>query len=205
MEQPELATIWEEAKAHIDQGNYEKAAEIYRYMLIRYDDNPVVVEYANAYLGDLYLTVRQLDKAEKHTKIAIKCNPQKPDYHYILGFVYSIESLWTKAIYQFRLSIKVEPDNGEYLRGLGWAVFNGGNKLKGLEYLYKAHEKASSNTNILLDLAAAHLVMFEFEKAKELAKIALDIDSENIRAQQVYDKICQFQQGFKRLKRKGGM
>ncbi|GAI08540.1 unnamed protein product, partial [marine sediment metagenome] len=40
--------------------DYDKAIEIYKYVLIRYSDNDIAVEYANAYLGDIYLTLRRL-------------------------------------------------------------------------------------------------------------------------------------------------
>ncbi len=58
---PELHAIWDEARKHIESGNYDKTIEIYRYILVRYGDNDVAAEHANAYLGDIFLTLRQLD------------------------------------------------------------------------------------------------------------------------------------------------
>lgn len=57
---PELYSIWDEARVHIEHGERNKAVEIYKYILIRYADNVTAVEYANAYLGDIFLTTRQL-------------------------------------------------------------------------------------------------------------------------------------------------
>jgi len=54
-ELPELQSIWDETKSHIERGEYDKAVEIYKYVLIRYSDNAISVEYANAYLGDYLL------------------------------------------------------------------------------------------------------------------------------------------------------
>ncbi len=48
-DRPELRLIWGEAKAHIERGDYDKAIEIYRYILIRYAEDNRAVEYANAY------------------------------------------------------------------------------------------------------------------------------------------------------------
>jgi hypothetical protein len=62
--QPEIATIWNEARACTLQGDFDQAIDIYKYVLIRYEDNPVAMEYASAYLADTYLTLRQLDLAE---------------------------------------------------------------------------------------------------------------------------------------------
>ncbi len=72
-EMPELQSIWDEAKGYIERGNYDKAVEIYKYILIRYAENAVAVEYANAYLGDIFLTIRHLDFAD-HLPFVRPCN-----------------------------------------------------------------------------------------------------------------------------------
>ena len=128
---PELRSIWDEAKAHIERGNYDKAIEIYRYVLIRYAENDIAVEYANAYLGDIFLTIRRLELAEKHLKMAITIAPGNSHYYYLLGFSYSIKEQWAKAVTQFRKAIRLDPDNSEYERGLGWAIFNAGSRAEG--------------------------------------------------------------------------
>ena len=56
----------------IEQGEYNKVIEIYKYVLIRYSDNDIAVEYANAYLGDIYLKLRRFNLAENHLRKAIK-------------------------------------------------------------------------------------------------------------------------------------
>ena len=85
-DRPELRSIWDEAKAHIERGDYDKAIEIYRYVLIRYAENDIAVEYANAYLGDIFLTIRGLELAEKHLKMAITIAPGNSHYYYLLCF-----------------------------------------------------------------------------------------------------------------------
>ena len=135
---PELHAIWSEAKEHIEQGAYNKAIEIYKYVLIRYSDNDIAVEYANAYLGDIYLKLRQLSLAENHLRKAIDCSPDNPSYRYLIGFTYSIQSQWDKAIGEFEVALDKEPNNSEYLRGLGWALHCAGDKAKGLAYLHRA-------------------------------------------------------------------
>ena len=61
---PEIQSIWDGARGCINRGNYDKTIEIYQYILIRYSDDPIVVEYTNAYLGDISLTQWQLALAE---------------------------------------------------------------------------------------------------------------------------------------------
>jgi len=193
---PELYAIWGEAKDHIEHGDYDKAIEIYKYVLIRYSDDNIAVEHANAYLGDIYLRLRQLNLAEDHIKKAISCKPDKADYHYLLGFSYSIQSQWDKAIGEFEAALGKEPNNSEYLRGLGWAIHRTGDKAKGLAYLHRAVELAPTNVNILTDLAAAYLSDLQFHKAREYAEKAIRIDPHSDVAREVLDNIVRFQSGY---------
>ena len=193
---PELHTIWSEAKTHIEQGDYDKAIEIYKYVLIRYSDDDIAVEYANAYLGDIYLTLRQLNLAENHIKKAINCKPDNPSYHYLLGFTYSIQSQWGNAIGEFETAVGKEPNNSEYLRGLGWAIHSAGDKAKGLAYLHRAIDLAPTNVNILTDLAAAYLSDLQFHKAREYAEKAIRIDHGSNVAREVLNNIERFQRDY---------
>lgn len=189
----ELHTIWSEAKTHIQQGDYDKAIEIYKYVLIRYSDDDIAVEYANAYLGNVYLTLRQLDLAESHIKKAIDVRPDKPTYHYLLGFLYSLRSQWGKAIGEFEATVSKEPDNHEYLRGLGWALHRAGDEAKGLDYLHRALDLEPTNVDILNDLAAAYLFGLQFDKAREYAEKAMRIAPDNNVARGILDNVNRFQ------------
>jgi len=193
---PELYTIWSEAKGHIERGDYDEAIETYKYILIRYSADNIAVEHANAYLGDIYLTLRQLDLAEKHIKKAISCNPDKADYHYLLGFTYSIQSQWRKAISEFEIALGKEPNNSEYLRGLGWAIHRTGGKERGLAYLHRAVELAPTSVNILTDLAVAYLSDLQFHEARKYAEKAIRIDPRSDVAREVLDKVARFQSGY---------
>ena len=77
---PELQSIWDEAKGYIEHGDFDKAIEIYKYILIRYVDNAVAVKYANAYLGDVYLTLKQPDTAQIHIQKAIDADSEEPSF-----------------------------------------------------------------------------------------------------------------------------
>jgi len=188
-EVPELRLIWDEAKGHIERGEYDKAAEIYKYVLIRYADNAIAVEYANAYLGDIFLTTRHLDLAEKHLKKAITAAPSNPHYHYLMGFTYSVKEQWARAVTEFRKAIRLDPDNGEYERDLGWAMFNGGNRTEGIGHLYRALELCPSNLHVMTDLGTAMLMLGNMEKAREYGEKALQLDPGYVLAQNLLDTI----------------
>jgi len=196
---PELYTIWDEARSHIESGNYDKAIEIYRYILVRYADEKVAAEYANAYLGDIFLKLRQLDLAERHIKKAVSYDPEKPAYHYILGFIYSVNCRWDKAIPELGIAVDREPDNGEYLRALAWAIFNRGDQSKGLAYLHKANELEPANVNVLTDMAAAYLSRKNMKTAREYAERAALIDPANTLVHEVLRSINAFDRKFKEL------
>ncbi len=194
---PEIQSIWDDARRFIERGDYDKAIEIYQYILIRYSDYPIAVEHANAYLGEIFLTLRQLDTAEEHIKKAISFSPEKPDYHYILGFIYSNKRWWDNAIAEFEIAVAKEPDNGEYLRGLAWAVYSSGDVAKGLASLEKASRLAPANVNILTDLAVAYLASVNIDKATEYAERAARLDPINSVAQDVLKRVLGFSKGFK--------
>ncbi|MFO7996731.1 MAG: tetratricopeptide repeat protein [Dehalococcoidia bacterium] len=195
---PELQSIWDEARALIEQGDYDKAIEIYRYILIRYSDEPIAVEHANAYLGNIFLTLRKLNAAEEHIKKAITLKPEKPGYHYILGFTYSIERRWDEAILEFEKALEEEPGNGEYLRGLGWAIYSSGDVARGLSYLEEANRLQPASANIMTDLAVAHFSSLNVDKALEYAEKAVLIDPANAIAQDVLRRVRSFSKGFRR-------
>ena len=193
---PELHSIWEEARASIEQGDYDKAIDTYRYVLIRYADEPVAVEHANAYLGDVFLTLRNLDEAERHIKKAIGLAPERPDYRYILGFIYSVGRRWNEAIPEFERTLEKEPHNAEYLRGLGWAVHCGGDAARGLTYLEEAVRLQPTNVNIMTDLAVAHMSSHQFQKAREYAEMAVRNAPANPTARDILNKILSLQERF---------
>ncbi len=52
---PELLSIWDAAKDHIDQGDHDRAAEIYNYILLMYGNNDVAVCMWSATAGQMGL------------------------------------------------------------------------------------------------------------------------------------------------------
>jgi tetratricopeptide (TPR) repeat protein len=184
----ELDAIWDEARNQIQSGYQEKAIEIYKDIMLRYAVDPVACEYANAYLSEIYVGLKQFDLAEKHIKKAISYQPEKSVYHYMLGFLFSYRQEWNQAVSEFAMAVAGEPQNAECLRGLGRATYQSGNRVKGLELLHQANKLAPGNVNILTDLAVANLAL-DFKESRKYAEQAVAIDPDNSLAQQVLDKI----------------
>lgn len=189
-EPSELDFIWDEAKGCIDRRDYDKAIEIYRYILVRYADNPKAVEYANAYLGDVLLTTRRhLDLAENHLKRAIDASPDNPHYHYLLGFTYSVTQQFSKATQALKKAAALSPNNSEYERCLGWAMFNAADQLEGLDHLNRAQELAPQDVHVMTDLGTAMLMLRDFALARQYAEDALRIDPGNEAARRLAQTI----------------
>jgi len=179
-ETSELESLWDEAKGYIDQGEHQRAVDLYKYILIRYADNRKAVEYASAYLGDVLLTTRQhLALAEKYLRKAISLSPNEPHYHYLLGFVSSVRKQFRKATQAFKKAVALSPNNSEYERCLGWAMFNGPDREGGLDHLNRALELAPNDVSTMTDLGTAMLVLRDFNLARRYAKDALRIDPDN--------------------------
>ncbi len=135
---PELQSIWDDVRRFIERGDYDKAMEIYKYILIRYGANNLANEFANARLAGILYMIGQTELAEDHIRKALNYNPENPDYHCTLGVIYYTRLEWEKAVKKYRVALEKEPWNREYLLALGEADFNAGDKKTGLEYLHKA-------------------------------------------------------------------
>ncbi|NLE08218.1 MAG: tetratricopeptide repeat protein [Dehalococcoidales bacterium] len=186
--QSDPAGLWDEARHLAETGKYDGAIEIYTGIIERYGDDDTAVEFANAYIGDMYLTLKQFDLSETHIMKAIALNPARADYHYILGFVYSKTHRWEKAEKEFEAAIRQEPENGEFLRGLGWVRFERGDKAQGIELLRKANAVMPGNPNILADLAVAYMAQ-DIYRARVFAEEAFAADPDHPVAGKVLSKI----------------
>ena len=91
--------------------------------------------------------------------------------------------------YGFKVAIQLDPRNGEYERGLGWDIFNGGDKAVGLAHLYRAKELSPTDANLLTDLATAMLVMGNIDKAREYGEDAVRNDPEHSLAHKLLENI----------------
>ena len=191
----ELPSLWHEAEDHIDHGRFDKAIEIYRYILVRYGDNNLANEYANAHLGDILLMLGQTDLAENHIRKALSYDPQNPRYHNLLGFVYYRRYEWENAIQEYRLALDREPWNREYMRALAVAIFNSGDRKTGLEYLHEVAPLYPDNSGMLTELATAYMSLGDIGSARLYAERAVAIRPDNIMARVVLQKTYSFGNG----------
>jgi hypothetical protein len=94
--------------------------------------------------------------------------------------------------------LRKEPDNGEYLRGLGWAIYNERDKIQGLDYLIHASKLEPTNVNILNDLSVAYLGIYDLKNAIKYNKQVLKSDSDNFLAKNISEQIKHLQEHWPR-------
>ena len=97
--------LWQEANEYTSRGNFDKAIEIYKYILIRCGAN----EFANARLANILYMLGQTKLAEDHIRKALNHNPENPNYHYTLGVIYCTRFEWEKAVREYRVVLEKEP------------------------------------------------------------------------------------------------
>ncbi|MCX6013122.1 MAG: tetratricopeptide repeat protein [Chloroflexi bacterium] len=188
----EVYSLLEEAKNWAEKNNYQKALEIYKFILILYSDNKEIAEYTNACIGDIYLTMRELEMATKYIDRALVYNKENPEYHYLRGFTFLKKCEWPEAIREFQTAIKKKPHDSDYLRGLGWAIYSKGNHKRGLELLHKAVEIDPYNVYALTDLAVAYITR-DIHESRVYAERAIESDPDNSLASEVLTAIKNIQ------------
>jgi tetratricopeptide (TPR) repeat protein len=146
----ELPSLWHEAEEDINHGKFHKAIEIYKHILIGYGDSNSAAECAHARVGNIFLMLGRTSEGENHIRKALSYDLEENHFcHYLLGFIYQQRYEWNNAIQEYRLALACDPWNKGYLRALGVAVFNSGDKEKGLEYLHQVVPLYQENSGML--------------------------------------------------------
>ena len=186
----ELPSLWHEAEEDINHGKFHKAIEIYKYILIRYGDSNSAAECAHARLGNIFLMLGRTNEGENHIRKALSYDLEENHFcHYLLGFIYQQRYEWNNAIQEYRLALACNPWNRGYLHALGVAVFNSGDKEKGLEYLHQVVPLYPENSGMLAQLATAYMSIGDMTSAREYAEEAVRTNPADIMAHAVLQRI----------------
>lgn len=168
----------EEAEQLKLMGRHEEALGILETLLIEDPENISALEE----VADNELSLEHFDRAETAALQAIKLDDESYTGHYIVGFLYSVEAQWEKAIEHLKKANNLRPNNAEILRCLGWGLFNSGQRAQGIVTLERALNLDKENSLTLCDLGVAYLQTRNFPKAKSLFDRAIELDPENPKA-----------------------
>jgi len=93
--------------------------------------------------------------------------------------------------HNIQLAFDREPWNREYLRALGEAVYNSGDKETGMEYLHEVAPHYPNNSGMLTELATAYMSIGDITAVREYAEEAVRTNSGDIMAHAVLRRIAQ--------------
>ncbi len=153
-----------------NSGNSMKAIQILHEILI----NDYHCAQAYEELGDNYISLRQLDKAEKALNQALKINPESSNARYLRGFLYSLQEKWQNSIEELEKANDLIPNHPEILRCLGWALYNSNRGSKGLAILERSETLRPSDPNILCDLGVCYMNSNDFVHARSAFQKVID-------------------------------
>ncbi len=162
------------------ESRHEEALVLLEGILAKDPNNITALEE----IADNELSLERYDRAEVAAKHAVVLDANRFDSHYVLGFIASVREEWERSISSLKIANRLEPNNPEILRCLGWSLFSAGHTVEGVVTLERALNLESHNPLILCDLGVVYLKMKEFPKARALLERALEIDPENLRVQE---------------------
>ncbi len=175
-----ISDLLKQATELKSSGNSIKAISVLHSVLI--DDHNCTEAYEE--LGDNYLSLRQLDKAEKALDQAIKINPKASNALYLRGFLYSLQEKWNKSVEELEQANEVAPNHPEILRCLGWSLYNENRGQKGLAILERSKTLRPSDPNILCDLGVCYMNSKYFSRAREIFQKVVDMNPLSDQAQE---------------------
>lgn len=184
----------------LERGQYKRAVCQLENLLPLLQDDPILNEEAHLSMADAYLNLRNLPRAIQYAEAAITLNAESAPAYYFLGFAYSLQPDWPQAIAALRQALVFNPDEPEYYRALGWALFSHGEaEQEGQELLEKALHMAPTYTPILTDLAMLHSKDMRFDQALLYARRAVQLAPSDPLAQEVLANLTHFKEEFDRL------
>ncbi len=162
------------------EGKYDEALVILEELLLEDPENVSALEE----VADNELSLGHFDRAQAAASEAVALDQNSYTGYYILGFLRSQEEKWAESIVLLRKANILQPNCGEILRCLGWAIFSEGQRAQGIVTLERALNLDAENTLTLCDLGVAYLQSHHFIKAKTLFLRALDIEPGHPRARE---------------------
>jgi len=158
-----IVQLLEKSEQLKKEGDFEKAIQILQKIIL---ENAECIE-AYEELGDNYLSLRELDKAEKALMQALKLNNASANAHYLLGFLFSLQQKWYKSVEELLIADKIFSNHSEILRCLGWSLYNSNRWGQGIAILERSHTLNPQDANILCDLGVCYMSSTHYKEAKK--------------------------------------
>jgi tetratricopeptide (TPR) repeat protein len=183
----------------LERGQHRQALRQLERVLPQVEDDQSLAEQAHLAMSDACLSLRELPQAINHALVAVDLNPNSDQAYYMLGFAQSVNQSWELAVEALQRAMELDPDNVEYYRALGWALFNRGDLVRGQSLLEQALEKAPTYIPVLTDLAMLHAKQERYDQAVTYARRAVELAPGDTRTQEVFAVLSHFKSEFERL------
>ncbi len=178
--EPHISELLQIATELKSSGNSMEAIKVLHSILI--DDYMCVVAYEE--LGDNYISLRQLDKAEKALDQAVKINPDSSNARYLRGFLYSLQEKWNNSVTELEYANEIAPNHPEILRCLGWSLYNENRGQRGLAILERSESLRPSDPNILCDLGVCYMNSSDYQNARKSFQKVIDMNPQSDQARE---------------------
>ncbi|MCS7201197.1 MAG: tetratricopeptide repeat protein [Dictyoglomus sp.] len=180
------------------QGKLLKAISLYEELLKEIHDFDLS-QWIRITLADLYLWVKNYEKAKELLTKSIDLDPFNPLYYYLLGFVYLAENNIEIAKISFLKALELSPENPEYLRGLAWTEYISGNLERAELLLKRVLELDSGNAAARDNLIEVFIKEGKLKEAEEEIKKFRAFDPQDW---QIFQRIQQLREKAKEIKEK---
>lgn len=189
-----------------EAGKFKEAAEVYEDVLDRINkDRTLEADEKDSYqeryrytLSNVYVDLKDIDKAAKHLEALVEKHPEDPGYHNDLGYILAdhdmqlekAEKLIRKALELDKKRRKADPtmkegDNGAYLDSLGWVLYKQKKYDEAKKYLQQAvGDKESQHIEIYDHLGDALLALGERDQALAAWRKGLEFATQSRRDQE---------------------
>ena len=124
----QLTDLILEADRQKMEGNHQDAIKTCERILVA--DLTFIEAYEE--IGDNYISLKKYAKARKALEKALDLEPASANANYLLGFVNSAQKKWDEAIRLLEKADFLQPNHPEILRCLGWAMFQQGQRKRGI-------------------------------------------------------------------------
>lgn len=178
--------------------NYHDAIKICEEILA---DDPECTE-ALEEIGDNYISLNHLEKAEKALKKAFELDSKSANAAYLLGFLFSCRREWDESIRFLEKSDELKPNHPEIIRCLGWSLAMAGDREKGIILLERAKALAPDDAYVLTDLGVCYLNQRNIEKALPIFRRVLEIDPDNEKARDCLVIVEEYAAGAQKLRKR---
>ena len=164
----------EAAERKLSAGDVRQGLLYYEKLLETGRGDKVAVADAHARIGEILLSMGEVQQAKVHLLEAVKSRPTHPHYLFLLSCLYAVTANWKKAREFARKAHILAPDNSEYLRALGWAVLCSGDLGAGEKMLRQAVSLDPTNIAAIGDVSAALIEQRRFDEAIEILSGAVN-------------------------------